>query len=255
MGQAQTRRKMLAGETLVGTFVKTPSVDVLEVLILAGLDFVCFDGEHAPFDRTGLNACMAVARAADLPTLVRVPAGLPHEIGMALDAGATGVVVPHVTDVATARAIAKAARFGPGGRGYAGSTRWAGFATDTMPNILSRSRDETIVIAQIEDAEAVEVCEDIAAVEGIDGLFIGPADLTVAYGETDVNNDALHAAMARGGAAAKAAGKAYMTFVPNAEAGRALEKYGFTMWFVASEHTWMLQGARATMAGLKGDRS
>lgn len=244
------RDRVIAGEPLVGTFMKTPSVDILEVLILAGLDFVCLDAEHAPFDRATVNACGAVARAAGFPLLVRVPSAAPSEIGAALDLGATGVVVPHVTDAETAARVARAARFGHGGRGYAGSTRWAGFATSDMATLLARSRDETVVFAQIEDPEGVEACEEIAATAGIDALFLGPADLSVAYGKTDQSSAELHAAMARVGRAAQAAGKGYATFVPHAEAGKALEKYGFSAWFVASEHAWMLAGARAVLKGL-----
>jgi 2-keto-3-deoxy-L-rhamnonate aldolase RhmA len=121
-----------------------------------------------------------------------------------------------------------------------------------MGTLLARSRDETVVIAQIEDPEAVEACESIAAVEGIDALFLGPADLSVAYGKTDQSSPELHAAMARVGRAAQAEGKGYATFVPHAEAGKALETHGFSTWFVASEHAWILAGARMAMQGLKG---
>jgi flagellar motor switch protein FliM len=126
MSAREFRTRVMSGAPLAGTFMKTPAVDVLEVLILGGLDFVCLDAEHAPFDRAALNVLCAVARAADFPVLVRVPSGSAEQIGMALDAGAHGIVVPHVTDAATAERVARAARFGPGGRGYAGSTRWAG---------------------------------------------------------------------------------------------------------------------------------
>jgi 2-keto-3-deoxy-L-rhamnonate aldolase RhmA len=122
-----------------------------------------------------------------------------------------------------------------------------------MAALLERSRTETVVIAQIEDPEAVEASEAIAAVEGIDALFLGPADLSVAYGKTDQTSDALQAAMDRVGRAARQAGKGYATFIPDAAAGRRLEAHGFTTWFVASEHAWMLAGARAAVSGLKGD--
>lgn len=252
MSDASFRRDIIGRKPLVGTFLKTPAVDVLEVLILGGLDFVCLDAEHAPFDRTAMNACCAVARAAGLPLLVRVPQASAAEIGAALDLGASGVVVPHVTDAQTAERVARAARFGHGGRGYAGSTRWAGFGTSDMATLLARSREETVVIAQIEDPEAVACCEEIAATDGIDALFLGPADLSVAYGKTDQSSAELQAAMARVGRAAQAAGKGYATFIPDAVAGKALEKHGFAAWFVASEHAWMLAGARAAVAGLKG---
>jgi len=253
MGTASFRRDLVGRAPLVGTFMKTPAIDVLEVLILGGLDFVCLDAEHAPFDRAAMNVCGALARAAGLPLLVRVPSANPVEIGAALDLGATGVVVPHVTDVATAKGVARAAHFGHGGRGYAGSTRAAGFGTTDMAGHLARSRDETVVVAQIEDPEAVEACEEIAAVDGIDALCLGPADLSVAYGKTDLASAELQEAMARVGRAAQAAGKGYATFVPHVAAGRALEHHGFNAWFVASEHAWIMAGARAAMAELKGD--
>lgn len=251
MSIATFRTTVATGKPLAGTFMKTPSVDMLEVLILSGLDFVCIDCEHAPFDRQTLNACLALSRAADFPVLIRVVSGSAENIGAALDLGATGIVVPHVTDAGVAADVARRSRFGRGGRGYAGSTRWAGFATRAMSDILAQSKAETIVIAQIEDAEAVEECEAIAATPGIDALFIGPADLSVAYGKSDTESPELHAAMARVGAAAQAHDKAYMTFVPTAERAHALRKYGFGAFFIASEHSWVLQGARAQVAGIR----
>jgi 2-keto-3-deoxy-L-rhamnonate aldolase RhmA len=251
MATTNFRDRVMAGERLAGTFMKTPAVDALEVMILAGLDFVCIDAEHAPFDRAALNNLCAVGRAAGFPLLVRVPSGSAEQIGMALDAGADGIVVPHVTDAATAARIARASRFGPGGRGYAGSTRWAGFATQAMADVLALSR-ETLVIAQIEDPEAVEAVEDIAATPGIDALFLGPADLTVGYGHASQDNADLARAYARCGAAARAEGKAYMTFVADAAGARDVhDAHGVTTFFIASEHAWMLQGARRAVAGIR----
>ena len=251
MSVEEFRNRMSDGTPLAGTFMKTPAVDVLEVLILAGLDFVCLDAEHAPFDRASLNTLCAVGRAADFPILVRVPSGSAEQIGMALDAGADGIVVPHVTDAATAERVARTSRFGPGGRGYAGSTRWAGFATRSMPEVLAAAAD-TIVIAQIEDPEAVEVVEDIAATDGIDALFLGPADLTVGYGHDVQDNEDVALAYARTGAAARAAGCAFMTFVPNADRAKSMHAdYGVSVFFIASEHAWMLQGARRDVAGIR----
>jgi 2-keto-3-deoxy-L-rhamnonate aldolase RhmA len=170
---------------------------------------------------------------------------------MALDAGAHGIVVPHVTDAATAARVARAARFGPGGRGYAGSTRWAGFGTRTMPDLLAESAD-TLVIAQIEDPEGVEAVEAIAATDGIDALFLGPADLTVGYGHSVQDNPDVARAYARTGAAARASGRAFMTFVADAERARALHaECGVTGFFIASEHAWMLQGARRAVSGIR----
>jgi len=247
---ANLKSRMANGELLAGTFVKTAAIEMVEVLARSGLDFLCLDAEHSAFDRARLDACLAVARALDFPMLVRVPSGQPQDILQALDSGAVGVVVPHVTDAATAETIARASRFGPGGRGYAGSTRWAGFATRAMPDILAQSESETIVIAQIEDIEGVENANAIAATDGIDGIFLGPADLTVAYGHQSQPNADLMAATKSVGDAVQAQGKAYMTFTANVAQAAELQRYGFTMFFVASEHAWMLHGAKTTAEGI-----
>ena len=244
------RTAMAEGQMLAGTFLKTPHHVIIEVLAHAGLDFICLDAEHAPFDRSGTDACIAVARALGVPILIRVPSASPSDILNALDLGATGIVVPHVDSVEKARAISKAARFGHGGRGYAGSTRWAGYATRKMPELLAQSQEETIVIAQIEEPEGVDAAADIAAIEGIDGLFVGPADLSVAYGKTGTTSPELKEAMTHVGAACAAHGKTYMTWVPTTAQAQDWRRFGFSMFFVASEHAWMLSGARQTAEGI-----
>lgn len=244
------RARMRAGDPLCGVFVKTPDVQIVEVLAHAGLDFICFDAEHSPYDRGRLDASLAVARALGQPALVRVPVGTPAEILKALDAGALGVVVPHCADVETAEAIAQAAHFGHGGRGFAGSTRWAGFATKPMADVLAMD-EETIVIGQIEEPEGVEAAAEIAAVDGIDGLFVGPADLAVCYGVTDIAGPEVRGALKKVCDAAKANGKAGITFAPSAALTAELSDIGVNMFFFASEHAFMMQGAKATVEAFR----
>lgn len=244
------RARILRRETLCGTFLKTPSYELVEILAMSGLDFVCLDGEHAPFDRARMDACIAIARALDFPCLVRIPEGTPAQILMTLDSGATGIVIPHCYSVEKARAVAKAARFGHGGRGYAGSTRWAGFATRRMPDVMAMT-DETVVLGQIEEPEGVEAVEGIAAVDGMDGVFVGPADLAVCYGETSLDAAPVRAAMARVGEAARLNGKSAVTFAPDASTLPDLTALGINMMFFASEHSWILQGARRAAADFR----
>lgn len=252
MTEPTFRERLARGDTLAGTFLKTPSHVVIEIMALSGLDFVCLDAEHAPFGRDATDACLAVARAHGLPVLVRVGAGTPDQILNVLDLGATGIVVPHVDSVAKAEAVARAARFGPGGRGFAGSTRWAGYGTGGgMGAVLDRT-SETVVMAQIEEPEGVEAAEGIAAVDGIDALFVGPSDLSVGYGHRSLDNPDVAAAMERVGAAAKASAKAYVTWVPHAAKAAEWRRHGFTCFFVASEHAWMLSGANAVADGIHG---
>ena len=252
MSFAEFRTRMRDGAYLAGTFMKTPAYELIEVLAQSDLDFICLDAEHAPFDRARMDMCLAMARALDFPVLVRVEAGVPEAILQALDSGAVGVVVPHVDTTEKAEAIAKAARFGHGGRGFAGSTRWANYATRPMGDLLEQSRDETVVIAQIEEPEGVEVAAEIAAIEGIDGLFLGPADLAVAYGTTDQRSPELIAGFKAVGTAARDNGKAAMSFVANAGAAQELADYGLTTFFIGSEQGWVRKAASDEAGGIHG---
>jgi 2-keto-3-deoxy-L-rhamnonate aldolase RhmA len=110
---------------------------------------------------------------------------------------------------------------------------------------------ETIVIAQIEEPAGVEACEAIAAVDGIDGLFVGPADLAVCHGVTDLAAPPVTAALERVGAACRAEGKAFLTFAAGADAAPRLRGLGVTGFLVASEHAFMLQGARVAAAAFR----
>lgn len=180
-GRCDNLKSRLASRSpLLGTFVKTPSSIIAEVLARTPLDLCCIDVEHAPFGRAELDRCIAVYRALDMPSLVRVPSDSPHDIRNALDSGATGVLVPHVTSAVQAEAIVTAAHFGEGGRGYAGSTRAAGFTTKSMKDHLADSAAQTVVVVQIEDLAALDEVGEIARVAGVDALFIGRADLAVA---------------------------------------------------------------------------
>ena len=244
------RQRLLSRVPLAGTFLKTPAYQLIEILAQSELDFVCLDAEHAPFDRNAIDACCAIGRALDFPVLVRIGDGSPREILQALDCGAVGIVVPHVDSAAKAQAVAQAARFGQGGRGFAGSTRWAGYATQSMPDLLKKSAEETVVMAQIEEPEGVEAAEAIAATDGIDALFLGPADLSVGYGHDHQTSDDLFAAMERVGKATEAAGKAYVSWVANAQKAQEWSAYGMSCFFISSEHSWMRAGATAEARGV-----
>ncbi len=182
---ARFKDLLRAREPLLGTFVKTPSPVVVEVLASTGLDVLVLDAEHAPFDRRDLDAGLMAARAGGIAALVRTGSAAPHDILNALDLGAAGVLVPHVRSGAQARAAVEAAHFGAGGRGYAGGTRSAGFAAPAIGERIARAQAETTVIVQVEDAEALPQVAAIAATPGVDAVFVGRIDLTVALGETD----------------------------------------------------------------------
>lgn len=251
MRTATFKQRLLAQDRLTGTFLRTPAPELVELLALSGLDFICLDAEHAPFDRARTDACLGMARALDLPCLVRVVSGEAQNILMAMDAGAVGVVVPHVLDAEMATNIARSAHFGLGGRGFHGGTRWAGYSGLSMGQLVEKSRRETVVMAQIEEPQAVDVAHEIAAIDGIDALFIGPSDLSVGYGHSDLNSDDLTRAFERVGDATRATKKALVTYVSNLENARKWERFGVSAHVVSSEQGWILQGARNVVDGFR----
>lgn len=242
------KQRIAAGETLWGSFLKTPSPILVEVLATAGLDLLCIDAEHAPFDRLAIDSCVMAGRASGLPIIVRPPSAAAEHILNALDCGADGVLLPHIRSAEEARAAVSATHYGRGGRGYAGSSRAAGFGLTPMPRHLNASADRSVVIAQIEDLEAVDAIEAITSVEGLDAIFIGRIDLTVALGETDPDAPAVLAAVERVLGAARAAGMTCGMFVPRDSDVGAWAGKGARLFLQGSEHAFLRAGARAARA-------
>ncbi len=245
------RQRLLNHDLLIGTWVKTPSPIVCEILGKSELDALCLDAEHAPFGRTELDACIAATRATNMTPLVRVPSADPHVILNALDCGATGIVVPHVRTVADAEAICQRSLYGPGGRGFAGSSRAAGFAGKAIVDQLRESAEQTTIIAQIEDVDALNAIDEIAAVERLDCLFIGRIDLTVALGKTDPSDPVVVEAVDKVCAAGRNAGKAVGMFVADVEEARNWTEKGASLFLLASDQAFLIAGARDLVSALR----
>ncbi len=237
------KQRLAAGDLLVGSFVKTPSPINVEVLALTGLDCLCLDAEHAPFDRITLDLCILAARAAGKDVLVRIPSASPEHSLNAFDCGATGVVVPHVRSADEARAIVRACQYGAGGRGYAGSSRAAGYTTRPMTEHLSGSAARSTVILQIEDPEAIDAIDGIAQVPGVDALFVGRVDLTVAYGADSQDDPRVLAAVEAVCAAARRHGRPVGMFLSRPGDVAHWHAKGANLFLLGSDHGFLLTGA------------
>ena len=167
---------------LVGTWVKLPTVEVIELLAVAGLDFVIVDLEHGAISIETASQMIGAARAAGLKAFVRVPEATAGYVQPMLDAGADGIVVPRVDNLAAAQEAVRAVRFPPrGNRGASPSGRAGHWGTRPLADYV-RDGDGITLIAQIESMDAVAAIADIAAVPGIDVVFIGEVDLATSSG-------------------------------------------------------------------------
>ena len=242
---ANFKTRLVEGNPLLGTFIKTPHPSVVEVLAQTGLHCLCLDAEHAPFDRIDLDRGILAARAGGIPALVRVLSGSPHEILNALDLGAAGVIVPHIRSPKEAEAAVLACHYGAGGRGYAGGTRASGYISPPIGRRLASTRTETSVILQIEDVEALDHLDSIVGIEGVDAIFIGRIDLTVALGETDPKAPRVIAAVSDIIAACRAVGRTVGMFTPDLSELPMWREQGSTFFLLGADHAFIRAGAQA----------
>lgn len=243
------RHALQDGELLGATWIKTPHPHVVEVLAHSNLDALVLDAEHAPFDRETLDSCILAARAAGKPVLVRPYANTPSALLQALDGGCDGVVIPHIRSMAEAEAAVLACHYRPGGRGFAGSTRAAGYTTRGMAAHRAAASD-IIVIAQIEDIEALEAIEAIARVPGLTAIFIGRADLTVSLEADTPDDPKVIAAVTRICEACVAAGMPVGMFLSNPDDIGHWRQQGATFFFLRSDQEFLLAGARDLHAAI-----
>ena len=206
------RSKLEAGERVFGITAQLPSPDVAEIAGYAGLDFVWIDAEHGTMDLGDINQLIRAADAAGIDSIVRVPDHNPSFIQRVLDAGATGIMAPHVRSVADAAAVVSAAKFSPAGiRGACPATRAVGHLTFEWPTEYRRANADVLVFGLIEDAEGVDNVEAIARESGLDGLVFGPFDLSQEAGlEGNVGHPDIEKMHQRVTAAARAAGIEYV---------------------------------------------
>ena len=242
------KARLADNDLVVGTFVKTPSPIIVEVLSLTALDCLCLDAEHAPFDRGTLDLCILAARASGMDVLVRLASSAPELILNALDCGATGILVPHVRTADEARAVVRASRYGDGGRGYAGSSRAAGYTTRSMATHLAASAEATVVILQIEDTEAIDAIEAIAQVPGVDALFVGRVDLTVALGAVSQDDPRVVAAVEAVCEQAPRCGRPVGMFLSRVEDIAGWRARGASLFLLGSDHGFLLSGAADLLA-------
>jgi 4-hydroxy-2-oxoheptanedioate aldolase len=242
------RARVVAGEGTLGTFVGTASPVTAEVCAAAGFDWLLLDLEHGAGGEEQVRATVPVAAAYGVPTVVRVESDARIRIGRVLDAGAAGVMLPRLDTADEVRAAIAHLYYPPrGDRGVATYNRACRFGLD--PGALDRANDDVLGVVQIESARAVAAAAEIAAVEGVDVLFVGPRDLSHDLGvpgqtASPVFVDALEQVRR----AAHEQGKACGLLVPDGAAAAAKLDEGWTFVTIASDSTLLATAATAQLA-------
>lgn len=243
MGQS-LRERVRRGEVVLGAFIKTASHQVAEVLGGAGLDFAVIDAEHAPFDIADIDKVVLGGRAAGLPCLVRPPDLGPSFIGRCLDLGAAGILAPHVDSAERARGVVSAAKYAKGQRGYSPSTRAGGFGAIPAAAYRARADVEGSLWCQIEDAAALPRLDEIAAVEAVDCLFLGRADLALSLGVGSQADPKVRAAVLATIEAGRRHGRAIGAYVGDTQEIPELLALGITVFACGSDQGYLTAGGR-----------
>lgn len=244
MGERKSfRSRFLAGEPLFGTFLKVPATMPAEIMGGLGYDFVVVDEEHAPFNRETTDRIILACRAASIASVVRVQSADPASILSVLDCGADGVLVPHVTDADTARALVAAGRYRGGKRGFAPTTRAGDFGRAGQAEHMASEDERVTIIAMIEDHQAIENIDAILAVDGLDGVFIGRGDLAAAYEGADDVAERVREATSLVQAAARRAGRPVAILPGSPEDAEIQAKAGSTAFILSSDQGFLRSAA------------
>lgn len=218
------RQQLKAGVRLIGCWLSLGSPITTEVVGVAGFDWVLLDSEHAPNDVLSLIPQLMALKDSPSAPVVRPPWNDTVVIKRLLDAGCHNFLIPFVESAEQARCAVAATRYPPHGvRGVSVSQRSNRYGS--VPDYFAKVNEQIAVVVQIESRAGVAAAAEIAAVDGVDGLFIGPSDLAAAYGHLgNANHPEVQQAIAQVHAAAQAAGKATGILSPvEADARRYLE--------------------------------
>ncbi len=253
---APFKNQLTPGQTAFGCWLNLFSPMVAEVVAQAGYDCVLIDLEHGPGSFLDMVPLLQAVQGWDCAPLVRVPSNDPVNMKKVLDIGVEGVMIPSVDTVAQAEAAVAACRYPPRGRrGMAATIVRASEYGACWQEYVAKADDALLVMCQIESAEAVRNASAIAAVEGVDMLFIGPFDLSASLGHLGKpDHPEACAAIAEIEAAAKSAG-VRLGGIPTPERSAAeLTNAGYSLVLADADVLLLRDAARSSVAALRAGR-
>lgn len=248
MPQNHFKHRLAEGQWQVGLFVGIGSACSTEILAGAGFDWLVIDAEHSPNNPLTVLAQLQAAAAYPVQVLVRPPSHDPALIKQYLDAGAQTLLLPLVDDAAQAAALVRAMRYPPRGiRGVAASlaraARW-----NSIPDYVRQADAEVCLVVQVETRLGLENLDAILAVDGVDAVFIGPADLAASLGHLgEAGHPEVRAAIEDALRRIVAAGKAAGVFVTDAALAARYRALGASFVAVGGDTT-LLRGAAVKLA-------
>lgn len=245
------KRALAAGRTPLGAWLSSGAPSTAEALGCVGFDFLVVDMEHTPLDVAQMADVLRAIAGTPAQAIVRPPWNDMVMVKRAMDAGAQTLLLPFVQNAEEARRAVACTRYPPEGvRGVAGSHRASRYGT--VDNYLKRANAEACVIVQIETIAALERLDEIAAVPGVDSIFVGPADLSASMGLLgDMDNPAAQEKLAAAAAQCRKLGKPCGIIGPNPETiGRYL-RFGYSWVAIGSDISLMVGRAQEYLRAVR----
>jgi 2-dehydro-3-deoxyglucarate aldolase/4-hydroxy-2-oxoheptanedioate aldolase len=249
---AAFRARVLSGEPVFGTFLAMGSTVSAEVCGRAGFDWCLVDLEHGLGGEGSLHGELAAVELTGAAAFVRVESGAALRIGRVLDHGAAGVMIPRLRSAADAAQVVSWARYPPAGvRGVALSVRGANFGSAAADDVGLIDEATTIMI-QIENDAALADAEAIAAIDGVDVLFVGPNDLTHSLAIPGRFGDPRYLdALAAVGAAARSAGKVAGVMLSSPDEVEPHRELGYSFFALSTDSGLLGKAARAALETMR----
>ena len=247
---ASLAERLSQGGPAFSAWCGLPEPSIAGLLAREAFDAVTFDMQHGAIDYAAVVRAIPLVAAAGKPAMARIPIGEFATASRLLDAGASAIIAPMINTIEDARRLAAATKFPPAGErswGPAGALALTGMA---VPDYFSAANGFSLALAMVETREALAIVDDILGVPGIDGIFLGPSDLSIALSNgasLDAASPEVDRALVHALGRAKAAGKLAGVYAHSGERAAEVARHGFHLVTIASDSTLLRVGAQATL--------
>lgn len=251
-------KKMTDQQQVIGTFFETIGTSIVECLGIAGLDFFIVDFEHSTFTAESLLEIVHTAELREMSTLMRIKEISRSNVLRPLDVGVQGLIIPNIRSVEEVKDVVRWGKYAPvGERGFFLSRVTDFGFSDTIKNLdefFVDRNNNTLIIPQCETVECLEAIEEICALDGVDGIFVGPFDLTIALGiPAQFDHPLFTDALARIYKASRDHNKFTFIFGADTQQARAYKDYGFDAITCSMDASLLIQACMDMLATVKAD--
>jgi len=249
------KQRLKAGETLVTAWSGVPDALTVEILAAQAFDAVTLDMQHGGHNEDSVLRSIVPVQRAGRPAIVRIPVGRFDMSSRALDFGAEAVIAPMINSVDDARRFAASMKYPPlGERSWGPTYAFPRHGKGTFAEWLAESNERTMAIAMVETRAALECLDGILETPGIDGIFVGPSDFSIAWSHGKTINQGLEDMMEAIADIAKRtrqAGKHAAIFLSDPAVARRQADMGFQLFATGSEHMLISRGAQGLLGAIK----